>query len=284
MIGRISLAAALLLVATPALAQEGGHGHGAATPPAQAPSASAASEAPPAPNDHVADRYWDPMAMAHARAMARMEMGGMTFSKVMLNLAEYRAGAKGDGYRWDGEAWFGGDYDRLVLRSEGEGATGAGLESAEVQALYSRAIGRYADVRAGVRQDVSPTARTYLTLGAGSLLPYWFEVEGAAFLSTKGELLARAEGSYDLRLFQRVVLQPRAELNFAAQDSRETRTGSGLSSAELGLRLRYEIRREFAPYVGVSWERRLGRTADYAREEAEPVEATSLVLGLRAWF
>jgi copper resistance protein B len=81
-----------------------------------------------------------------------------------------------------------------------------------------------------------------------------------------------------------VVLQPRAELNFAARNSPETRTGQGLSSAELGLRLRYEIRREFAPYVGVVWERRLGRTADYARQDGEPVEATSFVAGLRAWF
>jgi copper resistance protein B len=216
--------------------------------------------------------------------MARMEMGAMRFSKVMLNLAEYRASAKGDGYHWDGEAWFGGDYNRFVLRSEGEGAVKAGLESAEVQALYSRAVGRYTDVRAGLRQDFSPHARTYLTAGAESLLPYWFEIDGSVFLSTKGELLARAEGGYDLRLFQRVVLQPRAELNFAAQNSPETRTGQGLSTTELGLRLRYEIRREFAPYVGVSWERRFGRTADYARDEGEAVEATSFVMGLRAWF
>lgn len=284
MIRPVLLALAPLVLAAPAAAQEGVHDHGAAAAAAPASAAPAASEAPPAPTDHVADRDWDPMAMAHARDMAREEMGGMRFSKVMLNLAEYQASARGDGYHWDGEAWFGGDYDRFVLRSEGEGAVKGGLESGEVQALYSRAVGRYTDVRAGLRQDFSPHARTYLAVGAQSLLPYWFEVDGSAFLSTKGELLARAEGSYDLRLFQRVVLQPRAELNFAAQDRRETRTGSGLSSAELGLRLRYEVRREFAPYVGVSWERRLGRTADYAREDGEAVETTSLVMGLRAWF
>lgn len=271
------LALAPLVIAGPAAAQEGAHDHGAAATPA-------ASDAPPAPTDHVADRYWDPAAMHHAREMAREEMGGMPFSKVMLNLAEYRTGAKGDGYHWDGEAWYGGDYNRLVLRSEGEGAVKGGLESAEAQALYSRAVGRYTDVRAGVRQDFSPHARTYLAMGAETLLPYWFEVDGSAFLSTEGELLARAEGSYDLRLFQRVVLQPRAELNFAAQNSPETRTGQGLSSAELGVRLRYEIRREFAPYVGFVWERRLGRTGDYARQDGEPVEATSFVAGLRAWF
>jgi copper resistance protein B len=260
-----------------------------APPPPQASTAEAAAtpaqSAPPAwTGDYAADRYFDPKAMAHARMMMRQEMGGMRFSKIMLNLAELQTGAKGDGYRWDGQAWFGGDINRLVLRSEGEGSVKDGLETGEAQALYSRAIGRYTDLQAGVRQDFSPHARTYLTVGAQSLLPYWFDVEGALYLSTKGEILARAEGTYDLRLTQRLVLQPRAELNFAAQDARETRTGSGLSNAELGLRLRYEIRREFAPYIGVSWDRRLGKTADYWRAAGEGPEATTFVVGLRTWF
>lgn len=239
---------------------------------------------PPPAKDHLADRFYDPAAMAASRHMMRMEMGGERFSKVMLNLAEHQAGAHGGGYRWDGQAWFGGDINRLVVRSEGEGAAKDGLESGEVQALYSRAMGRYLDLQGGVRQDFSPHARTYLTVGAQSLFPYWFDVEGAVFLSAKGELLARAEGTYDLRLFQRVVLQPRAELNLAAQDTPETRTGSGLTNAELGLRLRYEIRREFAPYIGVSWDRRLGKTADYWRAAGESPESTTFVVGLRTWF
>ncbi len=234
--------------------------------------------------DYAADRDFDPSAMAHARAMAREEMGGMRFSKIMLNLAEYQAGSKGDGYRWDGQAWFGGDINRMVLRSEGERSVKDGLETGEVQALFAHAVGRYTNLQAGVRQDFAPHARTYLTLGAQSLTPFWFDVEGALFLSTKGELLARAEGSYDFRLFQRVVLQPRAELNLAAQNTPETRTGSGLSNAELGLRLRYEIRREFAPYIGVSWDRRFGKTADYWRAAGDRPEATSFVVGLRTWF
>lgn len=240
---------------------------------------------PPAPaKDHLADLYYDPATMAASRDMMRMEMGGTRFSKIMLNLAEYQAGPNGGGYRWDGQAWFGGDINRLVLRSEGEGSVKDGLQTAEVQALYSRAVGRYLDLQGGVRQDVSPHARTYMTVGGQSLLPFWFDLEGAAFLSTKGELLARTEASYDMRLFQRVVLQPRIELNFAAQDTPQTRTGSGLSDAELGLRLRYEIRREFSPYIGVSWERRLGRTADYWRAAGEGPGSTTFVVGLRTWF
>ncbi|OJU09101.1 MAG: hypothetical protein BGN85_09775 [Alphaproteobacteria bacterium 64-11] len=116
------------------------------------------------------------------------------------------------------------------------------------------------------------------------MLPYWFDVEGALFLSTKGELLGRLEGTYDLLLTNRLILQPRAELNFAAQNTVETRTGSGLSNAELGLRLRYEITREFAPYIGVSWDRQVGQTANYSRALGRDTGATSFVFGVRTFF
>lgn len=240
---------------------------------------------PPPPTDHAADRFFDPAAMAASRALLRQEHGGLNLSKVMANIAEYQARSRGGaGYRWDGQAWFGGDINRFVLKSEGEGSRRDGLDSAEVQALYSHAIGPYFNVQGGVRQDFSPHARTYATVGAEGLAPYWFDVEGALFLSTQGELLGRAEATYDLRLSQRLILQPRVELNLAAQDTRETRTGSGLSNAELGLRLRYEITREFAPYIGLSYDRKFSKTASYARAIGEDPEATSLVVGIRAWF
>jgi copper resistance protein B len=121
-------------------------------------------------------------------------------------------------------------------------------------------------------------------VGTQGLLPYWFNVQAALFVSTRGEVLGRLEGSYDLRLTQRLVLQPRAELNLAAQDTRQTRTGSGLSDAELGLRLRYEVRREFAPYVGVSYERMYGNTATFARRAGDDAGGANLVVGIQAWF
>ena len=266
-----ALMALPLLWAAPALAQ-------------QAEPDIPATPGPPPPADHLADRIYDPAAMAAARTLLAEEHGGSAHSKVMANLLEYQAHSGGDGYRWEGEAWYGGDTDRFVARTEGEGDVRHGLERAEVQALYSRAIGPYFDLRAGVRQDFKPGGRTYLTLGTEGLLPYWFQVGAAAFVSTQGEVLGRVEGRYDLRLTQRLILQPRVELNFAAQDTRATRTGAGLSNAELGLRLRYEIRREFAPYIGVSYERSLGRTADYAREAGERVGGASFVAGVRAWF
>jgi copper resistance protein B len=239
--------------------------------------------APTPPTGAAADAIWGAANMERARGVLRLEHGGGRASQVMLNLAEASLGSRG--YQWEGEAWFGGDEHRFVLKSEGEGARGHGVEDAEVQALYSRPVGVYTDVQVGVRHDFEPgPSRTYTTVGFETLAPYWFEIEGALFLSEKGHLSARLEGSTDYRLAQRLVLQPRAELNFAAESDARRGIGSGLSDAEVGLRLRYEIRREFAPYVGVVWSRKVGDTADFARAKGEDVEDVRAVVGLRAWF
>lgn len=241
--------------------------------------------APAPPMDHYADRMFAPAEMAKARSDMMFEQGGQPFYQVMFNLAEYQARQGRDGYRWDGEAWFGGDINRLWLKSEGEGAFREGIESAEVQALYSRAIGPYFNLQGGVRQDLGPSPkRTYATVGFEGLAPYMFEVEGALFLSTKGDLLGRVEGYYDQRITQRLVLQPRVEFNLAAQDVPENGIGRGLTDAELGLRLRYEIRRQFAPYVGVSYLAQTGRTADFTRAQGKDPTTTSFVAGVRVWF
>ena len=241
--------------------------------------------APEAPRDHAADRAYPPEDMAMAREHLQHHHGGQNFSRVLLNLAEGQFGNGRDGYRWDGQAWFGGDVNRLLIKSEGEGTGRNGVGSAEVQALYSRAIGPYFNLQAGARQDLGPSPkRTYVTVGFEGLAPGMFEVEGALFLSNKGDLLGRLEGYYDQRITQRLVLQPRAELNFAAQNVPENRIGSGLSNAELGLRLRYELRREFAPYIGVSWDRRLGDTARFAEAAGEKATSATVVAGVRVWF
>lgn len=250
---------------------------GTALPPGNAPS-------PPPPEPNYADRVWGRDAMAPARASLRREHGGMSFSQLMLNLAEIQFRKGRDGYRWDGEFWYGGDINRLTLKSEGEGTFREDAEG-EVQALYSRAIGPYFNFQAGARQDFRPGPdRTYATVGFEGLAPYWFEVEGALFLSDKGDMLGRLEGYYDQRISQRLILQPRVELNLSAQAVPSSGLGSGITDVEAGLRLRYEIAREFAPYVGVSWERSFGRTADFARARGEDTGGVSFVLGVRAWF
>jgi len=240
---------------------------------------------PPIQRNRAADRFYDKAAMDEAQSLLLSEHGGMTYHQLLFNLAEYQARDGRDGYRWDGEFWIGGDINRLTLRTEGEGTFREGVESAEIQALYSRAVGPYFNLQAGVRHDVQPSpTRTYATIGFEGLAPYMFEVGGALFLSDKGDLLGRFEGYYDQRITQRIILQPRVELNLSAQDVPETRTGSGLSTAELGLRLRYEVTRQFAPYVGLSWDRKLGDTARYARLDGHDVAATSFVGGVRFWF
>ncbi|WP_267380923.1 MULTISPECIES: copper resistance protein B [unclassified Sphingomonas] len=239
--------------------------------------------APAAPRDHYADRDWPVAAMAAARRRMMAEQGGQVFYQLLFNLAELQVRDGRVGYRWDGEAWIGGDRDGLVLKSEGDGGR-HGVDAAELQALYSRAIGPYFDLQAGLRHDVAPAPRSYATLGIEGLAPYMVETEAALFLSDRGDLLGRIEGWYDERLNQRLVLQPRVELNLAAQDVARSRIGAGLSNAELGLRLRYEIAREFAPYVGLSWDRRLGATARYARADGEDPSQASLVAGVRFWF
>ncbi len=261
----------------PAADPHAGHSMAPASPAPTTP-------APSAPTDHLADRFYDPAAMAAARRQLRLEHGGAQASQVMVSLLERQQRSGEDGYRWEGEAWFGGDIHRLVLKTEGEGGDHEGVDHAEVQSLYSRAIGPYFDLQAGVRQDLEPRALTYATVGVEGLAPYWFDVGAAAYLSTEGDLLGRVEGSYDLRLTQALILQPRLEVNLSAQDVPKTATGSGVTDAELGLRLRYEITRQFAPYVGVSWERKFGGSADFARAAGERSRSTSLVVGLRAWF
>ncbi|MCI4592403.1 copper resistance protein B [Sphingobium sp. BYY-5] len=306
---RLICAAALILTTVPpALAQTMDHSqmdHGAhQMPPAQevpspeqpvdphaghgAPATDDAipqGVAPLVPTDHAAEVFYDPAVMARARAAMLKESGGMTFSQLMIDRLEYRAQKGGDGYHWEGEGWIGGDINRLAIKSEGEGDVGGRLESAELQALYSRAIDPWWNIVAGVRQDFRPQPqRTYATIGIEGLAPYWFELEAQAFLSDKGDAHLRVEGSYDQRLTQRLILQPAAEVNIAAQDVPELGIGSGVSDIELGLRLRYEFAREFAPYVGVNWERKLGDTARYARAAGEGASATSLVMGIRFWF
>ncbi len=259
------------------------HDQTMAVPPAE----SVGNEpSPEPPLDHAADGVFDPEEMERAREQLRREHGGSLISKFMLNLGEYRVQENGnDGFRWDAEGRLGGNINRLVVKSEGEGTVDSGLDTAELQGLYSRAISPFFDVQAGVRQDFEPTMdRTYATIGLEGLAPYWFNAQAALFVSDHGDVLARAEGSYDIRLFQRVVLQPRAEIDFSAQDIPETQIGSGLSSVELGLRLRYELRREFAPYVGFSYDKLFGDTADFARDSSEGSSSYGLVVGLRAWF
>ena len=245
--------------------------------------------APPPPAafsgpEHAADLVYG-ASMAEARAGMREEHGSLETYKLLIDQLEVAIRNGRDSLRWDGQAWYGGDVDKLWLKTEGEGSFGEAVEEAEVQALWSHAIDPWFDLQAGVRYDFRPDPeRAHLVLGVQGLAPYWFEIDAAAFLSHKGDLTARFEGEYDLRLTQKLILQPRLEFDLAAQDVPELGIGSGLSTAEAGLRLRYEIVPEFAPYVGIEYERAFGDTAKFRRAEGERRGGWNLLLGLRAWF
>jgi copper resistance protein B len=184
---------------------------------------------------------------------------------------------------WDAQGWYGGDLNKLWWKSEGDVEDGD-VGEAELQLLYSRAVRPYWDLQAGVRRDFEPDSRTYGVLGLQGLAPYWFEVDAAAFVSEEGDVTVRLEAEYDLLLTQRLVLQPRVEFEAALDDIPDRALASGFTSADLSLRLRYEIRRELAPYVGVSWSSALGETADLVRAVGGEEETTALVAGVRLWF
>ena len=247
--------------------------------------------APPPPEAssgpaHAADQLFGAEQMAAVREETRALHGGMRFHRFTIDQLEIALRDGRDGYAWeDVQFWYGGDIDKLWIKSQGEGTFGEGVESAEVQALWSHALDPWFDLQAGVRYDFRPDPeRAYLVLGVQGLAPYWFEIDAAAFLSSKGDISARIEAEVDQRITQRLILQPRVELDFALQDVAEIGIGSGLSTAEAGLRLRYEIVPEFAPYVGVEYERAFGGTRRFRRLAGDDAGGWSLVLGVRAWF
>lgn len=213
-------------------------------------------------------------------------MGDQTYAMVLIDRLEYGDSDDGDSRLWDAQAWYGGDYNKLWFKTEGEGATGEAMESMEFQGLYSRIFSPFWSWQAGVRHDVRPSEpdMSYAALGLQGLAPQWFETDVALFLSEDGDMSLRGEFEYDLLLTQRLILQPRLEFNASADDVPELHVASGLNSTEAGLRLRYEIRREIAPYLGVRWERKYGDTRDMAEAAGEPTSKTSFVLGIRAWF
>lgn len=235
---------------------------------------------------HAADAIWGETAMAPSREQLARENGDMKTGMILIERLEARlANDRGEhGYVWDAQGWYGGDINRVVLKTEGEGEFGGELEDAEIQALFSRAVGPFFDLQAGVRFDPAPDTRTHLVVGVQGLAPYMFHVDGALFLSDRGDLTARIEAEYDQKITQRLILQPRIEIELAAQDIPEREIGTGITKIEPGVRLRYEIKPEFAPYVGVEYEAKLGETADIARAAGESPAGFKLLVGLRAWF
>ena len=187
---------------------------------------------------------------------------------------------------WDAKAWFGHDENRLWLRSEGKGEPQHGrTEHADIEALWGKPVSPWWDLLFGVRHDFEPSpSQTWAAIGVQGMAPYKFEVQATAYLGECGQTALQAEVEYDLLLTNRLILQPTAEANFYGKNDPGRGVGSGLANTEVGLRLRYEIVRQFAPYIGITWNRSYGKTADFIRDEGGDVDEARFVAGIRMWF
>lgn len=214
---------------------------------------------------------------------------GATHTFVLADLLEYRPRGSSSDFRWDAEGWSGGDYNRLWFKSEGERNTAFKADyDADFQLLYGRLVSRYSDLQIGARVEAQSyqgrnVSRAHAVIGFQSLIPYRYEFEPALFISQNGDVSARLSFTRDHQLSQRWILQARLETNVAAQRVERFTTGSGLNNIELGARLRYEARREFAPYVGVSFDRSFFGTAEMVRAQGGDSSQVRFVVGIRFW-
>lgn len=240
------------------------------------------------PSTAPIDPYFASPEMDRARVEARRQMGGGRFLMLEAERFEWGSGEGVAAALFEGQAWYGSDMNRLWVKPKAEllieAASGVEeLERAEIQVLYSRPISAYFDLQVGARHDIEPSpSRTFAVVGVQGLAPLWFEVDLALFVSEDGDLSSRLEAEYELLFTQALMLQLRSEVDLEASDVPELGLGSGLSRVEAGIRLSYG--RVFAPYIGVSWERMLGGTADHARARGDEPETVSAIVGLRFWY
>ncbi len=281
-IALVSVAASAQTAPAPPPAPDPHAGHHLAAPEPAAPADHGAAETPlppfiPAPTD--ADRAAAfPVVHGHDMQDDRVRY------QVLFDQLEWQTGASTEDPSWDVTSWVGGDVHRVWFRAEGDRARGR-FEQAQLQLLYGRAVSRWWQAVAGVRQDVRPGApRTALAIGVQGLAPYWVHVEASLFAEPNGRTHLRLEAEHDLLLTNRLVLQPLLEFEIYGRADRAQGLGRGLATTDSGLRLRYELRRELAPYVGLVWHQRFFDTADQARAAGRRTGGLALALGARVWF
>jgi len=211
-------------------------------------------------------------------------MDRQIFAHAIFNQLEGRWNGSNTQFRWEAQGWAGTDYDKLWIKSEGTVSNGA-VNDGQQQFLYSRAVTTYFDVQGGLRSDIdSQPTRNWGALGLQGLAPYFFDLELAGFVSGEGHLAAKLEASYELLLTQRLILQPQVEFNVYSKADPARLVGSGFSDIDTGLRLRYELSRKFAPYIGVVYEGKFGQTANFARQAGERAGDVRFAFGVRLWF
>lgn len=226
----------------------------------------------------------DGVAPMTAHGMDSMDMNDAApVGMLLLDRVESYAGQAGHGQSWEVEGWYGNDRDKLWLRSEGERE--GRPHSGDVEAFWSHAVATFWDTQLGVRSDIGEgRKRQWAAFGVQGLAPYWFEVEATAYAGQGGRTAARVRVEYELLFTQRLILQPEIEVNAYGRDDVAQGIRAGLSSIEGGLRLRYEIRRSIAPYLGVSWVHLAGGTADLAAHRGGRITERHWVAGVRLWY
>ncbi|MBK6690538.1 MAG: copper resistance protein B [Deltaproteobacteria bacterium] len=222
---------------------------------------------------------------------AAADMGEPPFNHfVQFEELEYGFNNENNPLNWDNTSWFGGDWNRIWFKTEGEMSTVDPDLEGEAQLLYSRLIAPFWEFQIGLRGDLvtgdgpSTEGRGHLVVGLEGLAPLWFEVEPAIFVSHRGDVSARLRTTYDLFITQRLIVHPSFEMNVAIQSAQEFGVGSGFNDIELGLRLGYQIAREFAPYLGISWNRAFAETVRLRQAAGRPESDLQGVAGLRFWF
>jgi copper resistance protein B len=241
--------------------------------------ASEAAHVPPGPPQHSMGEMPYPQMAAMMQMDDRKRTGTLLFDQL-----EWRNTAEGNAAVWDAEGWYGDDYNKIWLRSEGERVAGR-TQKARADLLWDHTFARWWSVQAGGRQDFGAgPARTWAAVGVRGLAPYWFNTEATFYVGEQGRTAVRLKSEYELLFTQRLILQPEGEANLYGKSDPDRQLGSGLSDLEIGLRLRYEARREFAPYIGVVWSRQFGGTADRVRESGGNPTDVQFVAGLRAWL
>lgn len=235
-----------------------------------------------APADARSGDYSDgiPASSAHSLHLHGSAPVGM----LLVNRLEAFHGRDANGQGWEAQAWYGGDTDKLWLRTEGERSRGK-LEGGDAELFWNRSIATFWSSQLGVRQEFGEgPQRSWAAFGVQGLAPYWFELEATGYVGAGGRTAARLRAGYELLFTQRLILQPEVEINVYGRNDPQRRTGRGISDVQFGLRLRYEFHRQFAPYVGVNWVRRVGTTADYARQDHQAVFDRQVVAGIRIWL
>jgi len=212
-------------------------------------------------------------------------MDRMIFVHGILDQFEGRTDGRTPELRWSGQGWVGTDYDKFRLKTEGFRRTNGAVDDGRHEFLYSRAISTYFDLQGGLRSDIdSRRTRNWAALGFEGLAPLFFHIEGTGYVSDSGHFAARFEGTYDLLLTNRLILQPEFEINLYSKSDPARLVGAGFSDIDTGVRLRYEFDRKFAPYIGVAYEGKFGQTASFARRAGEGTSGVRLVFGIRGWF